>query len=249
MSVPEKIRADLLLVQYRLVPSRARARAEIEAGRVWCRGERITKSSTALPIDSVLEIDRPSLQWVSRSAVKLKHALDHFQIGLAGKVVLDIGASAGGFTEVALAHGASKVYAVDVGHDQLHDSIKADVRVVSLEGVNARELSHSRIPEAVDAVVCDASFIGLEKILPRPLDLTSNEAVLVALIKPQFEAGPGKVDKRGVLTDEDLQEDICLRIKVWINTKPGWVAEGIVDSPILGSDGNREFLIAAQKRP
>ena len=246
MPTSTKIRADLLLVERKLAPSRARAQAEIEAGRVWSDGERVKKPSTELDLAADLEL-KGTNPFVSRGALKLEHALSHFAISLNDCVVIDIGASTGGFTEVALAHGASKVYAVDVGRGQLHERLAGEPRVVSLEGVNARQLGPDHVPELVDVLVCDVSFIGLEKALARAFNLAKERASLIALIKPQFEAGPGRVGKDGVLRDAVLHTAICDRISGWI-AENGWSVLDVIESPIEGSSGNKEFLLAATKQ-
>jgi 23S rRNA (cytidine1920-2'-O)/16S rRNA (cytidine1409-2'-O)-methyltransferase len=241
-------RLDQLLVERGLVRSRSRARALIEAGlvrvdgAVQARPGRITQAAAALALDG------PDHPWVSRGGVKLEAALDRFAIDPAGLVALDIGASTGGFTEVLLARGARLVHAVDVGHDQLAPKLRADARVRVLEQVNARTLTRDLVPEPVDLIVCDASFIGLETILPAPLGLAAPDAALVALIKPQFEAGRGVVGKRGIVRDPAAHEAVCRRIEAWLAARPGWHVLGTMASPIDGGDGNREFLIAARHR-
>jgi 23S rRNA (cytidine1920-2'-O)/16S rRNA (cytidine1409-2'-O)-methyltransferase len=178
--------------------------------------------------------------------LKLAHGLAHFDLSPEGRVCLDIGASTGGFTDVLLANGAAKVYAVDVGHGQLAWKLRQDPRVVVLERTNARYLGRAQVPEPVGAITCDASFIGLETILPAPLALAAPGAWLVALIKPQFEVGPGEVGKRGVVRDPALHEAVCERIRTWLGSRPGWEVLGVTESPIAGPEGNREFLIAAE---
>jgi 23S rRNA (cytidine1920-2'-O)/16S rRNA (cytidine1409-2'-O)-methyltransferase len=185
--------------------------------------------------------------WVSRGGVKLAHALEHFGIDPAGRICLDVGASTGGFTEVLLAKGAAKVYAVDVGHGQLDWKLREDERVVVLERTNARHLTREHVPDPIDLVVCDASFIGLRTVLPAPLALTKPAAALVALIKPQFEAGPEKVGKGGIVRDESVRAEVCETISTWLAAQPDWHVLGIAPSPIEGADGNKEFLIAARK--
>ena len=185
--------------------------------------------------------------WVSRGGLKLDHALRHFGLSPAGLVCLDIGASTGGFTDVLLHHGAVRVHAVDVGHGQLAWSLRNDARVVVHERVNARYLSAQQVPEAVQALVCDASFIGLATILPAPLALCAPGAWAVALIKPQFEAGPGQVGKGGVVRDPAIHRAVCTRVHDWWSALPGWSVIGITESPITGPEGNREFLIAANR--
>jgi 23S rRNA (cytidine1920-2'-O)/16S rRNA (cytidine1409-2'-O)-methyltransferase len=184
---------------------------------------------------------------VSRGGVKLAFALDHFAIDPAGVIALDIGASTGGFTDVLLANGAARVHAVDVGRGQLAWKLRQDPRVAVREGVNARYLSRTEIAEPIDLVTCDASFIGLATLLPAALALTAEHAALVALIKPQFEAGPGDVGKGGVVRDPAIRRAVCERVAAWIGAQPGWQVVGITDSPITGPAGNREFLIYARR--
>ena len=185
--------------------------------------------------------------WVSRGGLKLDHALQAFAIDVTGVVALDVGASTGGFTDVLLARGAARVYAVDVGYGQLHWKLRSDDRVVVLERTNARNLTAEQIPEPIDIVVCDASFIGLEKVLPVPLQFARPGARLVALIKPQFEVGRGEVGKGGIVRDESLREAVCRRIEDWVAGLSGWSVIGVVESPVTGADGNVEFLIAARR--
>ncbi len=184
--------------------------------------------------------------WASRGGIKLAHALDHFRIDPAGAVCLDIGASTGGFTDVLLARGAARVYAVDVGRGQLAWKLRQDPRVVVLEGVNARYLTSSETPEPVGLITCDVSFIGLETVLPAPLTLAAPGAALVALIKPQFEAGRENVGKGGVVRDPEVRREVCERIRDWLAAQPGWGVLGLTESPITGADGNVEHFIAAR---
>jgi 23S rRNA (cytidine1920-2'-O)/16S rRNA (cytidine1409-2'-O)-methyltransferase len=246
---PDRRRLDQLLVERGLADSRTRAKALIEAGLVRAENRRAEKPGQVLATDSALEVTGPDHPWVSRGGLKLAAALDHFAIEPTGRTALDIGASTGGFTDVLLARGAPRVYAVDVGHGQLAEKLRRDPRVVALEHQNARYLSFAEIPEPVGIVTCDASFIGLETILPAPLALAAPGAFLVALIKPQFEVGPGRTGKGGVVRDPVLHEEVCDRIARWLGSLPGWQVLGIVDSPIEGGDGNREFLIAARRAP
>ncbi len=194
-----------------------------------------------------LEVKSRDHPWVSRGGIKLAHALEHFAIDVAGWVALDIGASTGGFTDVLLQKGAARVYAVDVGHGQLAWKLRQDSRVVVLERVNARYLTAEQAPEPPDIVVCDASFIGLETVLPAALALAKPEAQLVALIKPQFEVGPERVGKGGVVRDPALHAEVCQRIAAWLEGR-GWAVTGIVESPIRGPEGNVEFLVHARRR-
>jgi 23S rRNA (cytidine1920-2'-O)/16S rRNA (cytidine1409-2'-O)-methyltransferase len=242
-----KRRADQLLVEQGLAESRAKAQALILAGLVSAGGRRIDKPGTALAEDTELALAGRDHPWVSRGGVKLAFALDHFALDPSGLTALDIGASTGGFTDVLLAKGAARVHAVDVGRGQLAWKLRQDPRVVVHEGINARYLSRAEIPEPIDLVTCDASFIGLATVLPAPLALTAEGAMLVALIKPQFEAGPGEVGKGGVVRDPAVHRAVCEHVAAWIGAQPGWSAIGIVESPITGPAGNREFLIHARK--
>ena len=245
MTRPPKQRADLLLVALGLAESRARAQALILAGKVFSDTKRVEKAGDLLADGAPLEIRGQDHPWVSRGGLKLAHALAHFGLNPAGRVCLDLGASTGGFTDVLLQHGAARVYAVDVGHGQLAWKLRQDSRVVVLEKTNARYLDATAIPEAIGALVCDASFIGLRTILPAPLALCAPGAFAVALIKPQFEAGPGQVGKGGVVRDAALHRSICAMIADWWAALPGWRVLGITESPITGPEGNKEFLIAA----
>ncbi len=242
-----KQRVDQLLVERGLAESRARAQALVMAGLVFSGEKRIDKPGATLAAEAPLSVKGKPHPWVSRGGVKLAHAIEHFAIDPAGWTCLDIGASTGGFTEVLLAKGATKVYAVDVGHGQLDWKLREDKRVVVLERTNARHLTRAHVPDPVDLVVCDASFIGLRTVLPAPLALTKPRAALVALIKPQFEAGPDKVGKGGIVRDEAVRADVCETIRAWLAAQPGWTVLGIAPSPIEGADGNKEFHIAARK--
>jgi 23S rRNA (cytidine1920-2'-O)/16S rRNA (cytidine1409-2'-O)-methyltransferase len=242
-----KRRADQLLVEQGLAESRAKAQALILAGLVSAASRRVDKPGTALAEDTELTVAGRDHPWVSRGGVKLAFALDHFDIHPAGMTALDIGASTGGFTDVLLAKGAARVHAVDVGRGQLAWKLRQDPRVVVHEGTNARYLSRSEITEPIDLVTCDASFIGLATALPAPLALTAKRAALIALIKPQFEAGPSEVGKGGVVRDPAVHRTVCERIAAWVAAQPGWDVVGIAESPITGPAGNHEFLIYARK--
>ena len=242
-----KRRADQLLVDQGLAESRAKAQALILAGVVSCAGRRIDKAGEQLPADAALSVKEYDHPWVSRGGIKLAHALDHFRIDVDGKIALDIGASTGGFTDVLLSRGARRVHAVDVGHGQLAWKLRQDPRVVVHERLNARYLSRSHVPEPVDLITCDASFIGLNLVLPAPLALAAERAELVALIKPQFEVGRAQVGKGGVVRDPGMHREVCERAAAWVAAQPGWSVVGIVESPILGPDGNREFLLYARR--
>jgi 23S rRNA (cytidine1920-2'-O)/16S rRNA (cytidine1409-2'-O)-methyltransferase len=243
----DKRRVDTLLVERGLAESRARAQALVLAGLVWSDGQRLDKPGISLADDTPLEVRGREHPWVSRGGIKLAHALDHFAIDPAGAVALDIGASTGGFSDVLLTRGARRVYAVDVGHGQLAWKLRQDARVTVLERTNARHLTREHIPEPPDFVVCDASFISLTTVLPAALALASPAARLVALIKPQFEVGRGKVGKGGVVRDPALHREVCERISAWLAAQPGWRVEGLTQSPIEGPEGNIEFLVYARR--
>ncbi len=240
-----KCRADQLLLARGLVESRARAQALILAGRVFCGTRRIDKPGTPIAEDAPLALRGEDHPWVSRGGVKLAHALDHFGLSPAGRIGLDIGASTGGFTDVLLARGAARVHAVDVGHGQLAWKLRQDARVVVHERTNARRLDAALIPEPVGCVVADASFIGLEIVLPAGLALAAPGAFAVALIKPQFEAGRAGIGKGGIVRDPAVHDAVCARLSAWWAALPGWRVLGLTPSPITGAEGNREFLIAA----
>ena len=237
------MRLDQRLVDLGLADSRARAKALIEAGAVTVDGAAARKPSQAVTDDAQVTVTADPNPWVSRAALKLVHALDTFGLTPHG-TALDIGASTGGFTEVLLARGAARVFALDVGHGQLHPRIAADPRVVCIEGINARSIPAGLVP-SVDWIVADVSFISLEKALPGPLSLARPGAVLVALIKPQFEAGRAHVRRGGVVRDPGIHKAVQARIHDWI-IGLGWQVTGTEPSPIEGGDGNREFLIAAR---
>jgi 23S rRNA (cytidine1920-2'-O)/16S rRNA (cytidine1409-2'-O)-methyltransferase len=242
-----KRRADQLLVDQGLAESRAKAQALIIAGLVSADGRRIDKPGTGLPEETSLALAGRDHPWVSRGGVKLAFALDHFVIPVTGATALDIGASTGGFTDVLLAKGAARVHAVDVGRGQLAWKLRQDPRVIVHEGMNARYLSRAAIPDPIDLIACDASFIGLLTLLPAPLSLAAERALLVALIKPQFEAGPKEVGKGGVVRDPAVHEAVCRRVAQWVEAQPGWSVIGIAPSPLQGPAGNREFLIHARR--
>jgi 23S rRNA (cytidine1920-2'-O)/16S rRNA (cytidine1409-2'-O)-methyltransferase len=243
--VAAKQRADQLLVEQGLAESRTKAQALILAGLVSCGERRVDKPGEQLTADAPLALKGRDHPWVSRGGVKLVHALDHFRITVEGSVALDIGASTGGFTQVLLSRGTQRVYAVDVGHGQLAWELRQDPRVRVYERMNARHLTQAQIPEPVDVITCDTSFIGLSTVLPAPLALAAKRAELVALVKPQFEAGPAHVGKGGVVRDPVVHRAVCERAAAWVAAQPGWSVVGIVESPIRGPEGNREFLLYA----
>ncbi len=240
-----KQRADLLLVATGLAASRTRAQALIMAGLVYAGTARVQKPGDLLAPDAMLSVKGQDHPWVSRGGVKLAHGLAHFGFDPTGAIALDLGASTGGFTDVLLTAGAVHVYAVDVGHGQLAWKLRSDERVTVLEKTNARHLDAAIIPTPITALVCDASFIGLQTILPAGLSLCRPGAFAVALIKPQFEAGPANVGKGGVVRDPAIHLAVCDTIAAWWSALPGWQVRGITPSPITGPEGNIEFLIGA----
>lgn len=242
-----RMRADQLLVDRGLAESRARAQALILAGVVFRGEERIGKPGMMLEESTPLDLRSRDHPFVSRGGLKLLRALEYFRLSPAERVCLDIGASTGGFTDVLLAFGAAKVHAVDVGQGQLAWKLRSDPRVVVHEKTNARYLGQSTISDLIDALVCDASFIGLATILPAPLSLCQPGAWAVALIKPQFEAGPKAVGRKGVVRDSAVHQAVCERVRLWWDAQPAWRVLGITESPLTGPAGNKEFLIAAER--
>jgi 23S rRNA (cytidine1920-2'-O)/16S rRNA (cytidine1409-2'-O)-methyltransferase len=243
---PGKVRLDHLLVERGLAESGAKAQALILAGRVFRGEERLDKPGVQVAADAPVTV-RAADDHVSRGAHKLIAGLDAFGIDPAGLVCLDVGASTGGFTDVLLRRGAARVHAVDVGYGQFDARLRGDPRVVVHERTNARHLTAAQVPERVDLVVCDASFIPLKLVLPAPLALTRPGAALVALIKPQFEVGKGQVGKGGVVRDPALHEAVCAAVASWLSGLGGWEALGVVPSPLKGPAGNHEFLIGARR--
>jgi len=215
------------------------------AGRVYVGDHKVEKAGEIIKINAELEIRGYDHPWVSRGGLKLDHAINNFKLDISGNVCLDIGASTGGFTDVLLAHGASKIYAVDVGRGQLAWKLRNHDKIVVLEKTNARYLTSKEIPEQIDLIVCDASFISLETILPAALKLVKTKSKLLALIKPQFEVGKGQVGKKGVVRDPVLHKLVCDRIKNWLNSLTNWKVIEIIESPVKGPEGNIEFLILA----
>jgi len=245
-SAMAKERADQLLVERGLVESRAKAQALILAGLVFSGERKVEKAGQAISEDAPLEVRGKDHPWVSRGGIKLAHALDHFGWDVTGAVALDVGASTGGFTDVLLSRGAAKVFAVDVGTNQLAWKLRQDPRVVVHEKTNARYLTDAVVTEPVDLIVCDASFIGLAKVLERALELAKPEGRLVALVKPQFEAERNEIGKGGVVRDPAVHGRVCAAAADWLRSR-GWDVEGIVPSPITGPEGNVEFLLAAHR--
>jgi 23S rRNA (cytidine1920-2'-O)/16S rRNA (cytidine1409-2'-O)-methyltransferase len=229
-----------------LAESRTRAQALIMSGAVFSGEKKLSKAGDMLPEDAPLEVRGKDHPWVSRGGIKLDHGLAHFGFDVTGAIALDVGSSTGGFTDVLLSRGAAKVYAVDVGTNQLAWKLRQDPRVVVLEQTNARYLTSEQVPEPVDIVVCDASFISLAKVLEAPLKVAKSGAKLVALVKPQFEAGREEVGKGGVVRDPSVHERVCSSATAWVETQ-GWTVAGITKSPITGPEGNVEFLLGAVK--
>jgi 23S rRNA (cytidine1920-2'-O)/16S rRNA (cytidine1409-2'-O)-methyltransferase len=246
--MPAKVRADQLLVAQGLAESRTRAQALILAGNVFVGDRRITKAGNMFTEDTELTVKGRDHPWVSRGGIKLDHGLTHFGFDVTGAIALDVGSSTGGFTDVLLSRGAAKVYAVDVGTNQLAWKLRSDERVIVHEQTNARNLTRGIIPEAVDVVVCDASFISLRKVLDAALDLARPGAALVALVKPQFEAGREEVGKGGVVRDPAVHQRVCDEAVAWVQSR-GWTVRGVEKSPITGPEGNVEFLLGAIKGP
>jgi 23S rRNA (cytidine1920-2'-O)/16S rRNA (cytidine1409-2'-O)-methyltransferase len=241
-----KLRVDQMLVERGLVESRARGQALVLAGLVFSGESKLAKPGQALPADAPLEVRGRDHPWVSRGGIKLAHALDHFGLDPVGAVAMDIGSSTGGFTDVLLSKGATHVFAVDSGTNQLAWKLRQDPRVTVLEQTSARVLTPELIDRPCDWVVCDASFIGLAKVLDVPLQLAAPQCRLVALIKPQFEVGRGEVGKGGVVRDPALHARVCAEAREWLESL-GWSVIGIVESPITGPEGNVEFLIAGER--
>ncbi|WP_341024621.1 TlyA family RNA methyltransferase [Brevundimonas diminuta] len=241
-----RLRLDQLLVARGLAESRAKAKAAIEAGGVTVDGAPARAASQAVSEEAVVTyVD--AFRWVGRGALKLERALDLWPVAVDGRVVLDVGASTGGFTEVCLDRGAARVFAVDVGTGQLHPKVAADPRVANLEKTDARDLTPAVITEAPSLIVCDVSFISLSKVLPTALDLATSGADLITLVKPQFEAdGPKAVGKKGVVKDPEAHAAAVAKVRDWLEAS-GWTVRGVAGSPITGGDGNVEFLLWAQK--
>lgn len=245
--VAGKVRVDQLLVARGLAESRAKAQALVMAGQVYSETKRLEKPGKQVDPEIPLEVRGRDHPWASRGGVKLAHGLKHFAIAAQGRICLDIGASTGGFTDVLLSEGAAKVYAVDVGRGQLAWKLQKDPRVVMLDDTNARHLTRDQVPDGIDLITCDASFIGLATVLPAALALAASGAELVALIKPQFEVGKGRVGKGGIVRDPALHREVCECIRRWFEDDMGWKVLGMTESPVTGADGNKEFLIAARR--
>ena len=244
--MPKKMRLDQMLVDRGLVESRTRAQALVMAGLVFSGEQKLAKPGQQLSVDAPLDVRGRDHPWVSRGGIKLAHAIEHFALDPRGVTAMDIGSSTGGFTDVLLQGGAEHVFAVDSGTNQLAWKLRQDQRVTVLEQTSARVLTPEMIDRPVTWVVCDASFIGLAKVLERPLELAQQDCRLVALIKPQFEVGREEVGKKGVVSDPALHRRVCDEVRVWVEGL-GFEVQGIVESPITGPEGNVEFLISAQR--
>ena len=241
-----KLRADQLLVDRGLAESRTRAQALILAGLAFVGDRRIEKAGQQIAADAELRVKGRDHPWVSRGGIKLDHALTHLGWDVAGAVAIDVGSSTGGFTDVLLSRGAVRVYAVDSGTNQLAWKLRQDERVIVHEQTSARILTADHIPEPIDLIVCDASFIALSKVLPVPMSFARAGARLVALIKPQFEAERHEVGKKGVVRDAAVHARVCSEVRSWLE-REGWPVADVTRSPITGPEGNVEFLIAAVK--
>ena len=240
-----KVRADQLLVDTGQAESRARAQALILAGHVFLGDRKIEKAGQQVAPDAALDVRGRDHPWVSRGGIKLAHAIAEYGIDVTGHVAMDVGSSTGGFTDVLLTNGAVRVYAVDSGTNQLAWKLRSDDRVVVHEQTSARILTQAHIPEPIDNIVCDASFISLAKVLERPLTFARPGAALVALIKPQFEAGREEVGKGGVVRDPVIHQRVCDEAVAWAQGN-GWTVMGVTQSPITGPQGNVEFLLYAR---
>ena len=242
----QKIRIDQLLVERGLAESRTRAQALVMAGHVMLGDKKVDKPGAQVADDVEISVKGQDHPWVSRGGIKLAHALDQFGIDVTGTVAIDVGSSTGGFTDVLLSKGATKVYAVDSGTNQLAWRLRQDARVIVHEQTSARILTAEHISEPVDIIVCDASFISLSKVLERPMSFARPGAQMVALIKPQFEAGRGEVGKGGVVRDTAIHARVCDEVSAWLEDSE-WAVKGLTESPITGPKGNVEFLIWAIK--
>jgi 23S rRNA (cytidine1920-2'-O)/16S rRNA (cytidine1409-2'-O)-methyltransferase len=245
MTIYKKMRLDRILVERGLAETRSRAADLVRLGAVSIGGVAAEKAGMLLSPDIDLAVRADVLPYVSRGGLKLAAALDAFGFDPAGRIALDLGASTGGFTEVLLARGAAKVFAVDVGRGQLHPKLRTDPRVIVLEETDARALDESIVPERVGTLTADVSFISLTKVLPAALGLAQPGAWLVALVKPQFEVGPEGVGKGGVVRDPQARAEAVLKVEAFIEAQPGWTVAGELPSPITGADGNVETLLGA----
>jgi 23S rRNA (cytidine1920-2'-O)/16S rRNA (cytidine1409-2'-O)-methyltransferase len=244
----KKQRLDVLVMEHGLAESRTKAQALILAGQIVVNDQRVDKPGTLVPTEAELRLKGEPMKFVSRGGLKLEKALDEFKVDVTGAVCADIGASTGGFTDCLLQRGATKVFAIDVGYGQLHEKMRADPRVISRERVNARFISEEELPEPVDIVVMDVSFISITQVLPAVAKRMKPNARLLALVKPQFEAGREHIEKGGVVRDPKARQDAIDRVKLFVE-KLGFIVEGLTDSPIEGPAGNLEALLSAHRRP
>ena len=240
-----KTRLDVALVERGLAETRAAAQRLVMAGLVFSGERKLEKAGLGISPGTALEVRGQPHPYVSRGGLKLEKALETFAIPVEGRIALDVGSSTGGFTDCLLQRGAAKVYAVDVGTNQLAWKLRSDPRVVSMEKTNMRVVTRAQIPEPIDLIVCDASFIGLATVLPAALALAGPGAHLAALIKPQFEVGKGRVGKGGIVREPELHKEVVDTIQAWLGGQPGWTVLGVTESPITGAEGNKEFLIGA----
>jgi len=241
-----RTRLDVELVERGLAETRAAAQRLVMAGLVFSGERRLDKAGQSIAADTALEVRGQPHPFVSRGGLKLAKALDHFAIPVQGRIALDVGSSTGGFTDCLLQRGAAKVYAVDVGTNQLAWKLRSDPRVISMEKTNIRGIARAKIPEPIELIVCDASFIGLRTALPAALALAVPGGHLVALIKPQFEVGKGRVGKGGIVREPELHQEVCDTISAWLGEQKSWRVLGVTESPITGAEGNKEFLIAGR---
>ncbi|MCD6319809.1 MAG: TlyA family RNA methyltransferase [Candidatus Desulfofervidaceae bacterium] len=241
----QKVRLDKLLLDRGLVRSRERAKALILSGQVWVAGQRVDKAGAQVDINAPIELKTPDHPYVSRGGLKLEAALQTFQIVLTNKVAMDIGASTGGFTDCLLQHGAKKVYAIDVGYGLLDWQLRQDKRVIPIERQNIRYLPREAIPEPIDIITIDVSFISLRKVIPKGKEFLKSRGELIALIKPQFEVGKGEVGKGGIVRDENKRQQVVKEISDFCE-RLGFEVKGVIPSPILGTKGNQEYLLYAK---
>ena len=243
-----KKRVDLLLVDNNIVESRTKAKAMIMAGQISINGKKVLKSGETYEEDVNIHVTKLHPQWVSRGALKLCHAIQNFNIEIANLVCLDLGASTGGFTEVLLSKNVKKIYAVDVGSNQLHEKLKNDPRIVNLSKTNARYLNEDIIPDIIDIIVCDVSFISMKKVIQPSLQFLDKEnGAVIGLIKPQFESNKSEIKRQGVIIDPKIHKRICNEYKEWFTFTCNMKVQGIITSPLKGPKGNVEFFIYAKK--
>ncbi len=247
MSTSKRTRLDQLLVERNFFATRSRAADAIKRGHVAINGTAAEKPGQRVDGTSDISISDPALKYVSRAALKLLSALDHFDVDVSGAIAADIGASTGGFSQILLERGAVRIYAVDVGHDQLAQSLRDNPQVISMEGLNARHITKTHMPEPLNVIVCDVSFISLKLALPQVLGLATTNANLIALIKPQFEVGRNNLGKGGIVRDDDVRQKAVEDITTWLTEDMNWHVSGLMPSPVSGSDGNEEFLLHAIK--